>query len=70
MKLFGISNHGLAAIGLLVMTLWGVIFLEQSLNRQAQRDYEELRKAWPAVSHPDHEKPAPVLADEYPLRFS
>jgi hypothetical protein len=49
MKLLGISNHGLAAIGLLVMALWGVIFLEQSLNRQAQRDFEELRKVWPAV---------------------
>jgi hypothetical protein len=57
MKVFGISNHGLAAIGLLVMALWGVIFLEQSLNRQTQRDFEELRKVWPAVSHPDKGKP-------------
>jgi hypothetical protein len=61
MKLLGISNHGLAAIGLLVMALWGVIFLEQSLSRQAQRDFEELRKVWPAVTYPEKAKPmAPV----------
>ena len=69
MKLLGISNHGLAAIGLLVMTLWGVIFLEQSLSRQAERDFEELRKAWPAVSYPS-EQPPPVVAGEHPLELS
>ncbi len=70
MKLLGISNHGLAAIGLLVMTLWGVIFLEQSLNRQAQRDFEELRKVWPAISYPAHGDHAPVVAGEHPIELS
>lgn len=69
MKLLGISNHGLAAIALLVMALWGVIFMEQSLNRQVQEDFEELRKAWPAVSYPT-EKPAPVELGEHPLELS
>jgi|GEM_PF-2086002 len=70
MKLFGISNHGLAAIGLLVMTLWGVIFLEQSLNRQAQRDFEELRKVWPTISHPKQDEPATVSPGEHPVELS
>ena len=69
MALFGISNHGLASIGLLVIALWGVIFLEQSLNRQAQRDYEELRKVWPAVSYPA-ESPAPVRVVDRLLQLS
>ena len=69
MKLFGISNHGLAAIGLLVMALWGVIFMERSLSRQAQEDFEQLRKAWPAVSHPT-DNPAPVQLGEHPLELS
>ncbi len=70
MKLLGISNHGLAAIGLLVVTLWGVIFLEQSLNRQAQRDFEELRKVWPAISYPTDDEPAPVVAGERGVALS
>ncbi len=69
MKVLGISNHGLAAIGLLVMALWGVIFMEQSFDRQARKDFEELRKVWPTVSQPS-EQPAPVVAGEHPLNLS
>ena len=69
MKLIGISNHGLASIGLLVVALWGVIFMEQSLNRQAQKDFDELRKVWPAMSHPS-EEPSPVVVGEHPLELS
>ena len=46
MKIFGISNHGLTVIGLLVAVLWSVIFIERSLTRQAQQDYAQLRRSW------------------------
>lgn len=69
MKLFGISNHGLASIGLLVITLWGVILMEHSLNRQAEEDFEALRKVWPALNE-QPEKPAPVAIGEHPLELS
>jgi len=53
MRIFGISNHGLALITLLVCTLWGVIFMERQANTRAERDYQELRRsleATPAVT--------------------
>ena len=63
MKLFGISNHGLLTIGFLVAFLWGVILIEHAVNLKTQRDYNELRQAWPAASQPSPEKPAkPAVA--------
>ena len=49
MKLFGISNHGLALIAALVAVLWGVIFMERTVNLRTQQDYEELIRAYPAT---------------------
>ena len=64
MKLFDVSNHGLAIIGVLVSALWGVIFMEKSLNARPQRDYEELQRslpATPASSQPVPEAPESLL---------
>lgn len=36
MRITGISNHGLAAIALLVAILWGCIFAERAIRRQAR----------------------------------
>ncbi len=63
MKLFKLSNHGLAIIGVLVAVLWGVLLMEKSLNASAQRDYEEVQRsmpATPAASKPTLEKPGPL----------
>ena len=64
MKLFDVSNHGLAIIGVLVAVLWGVILMEKSLNARTQRDYEELQRSLPstpALSQPVPESPEPLL---------
>ena len=64
MKLFGISNHGLLTIGFLVAFLWGVLLVERAVNLRTQRDFDELRQAWPAASQPAPEKPAtPAVVD-------
>ena len=49
MRIFGISNHGLALITLLVCTLWGVILMERQANTRAERDYQELRRSFEAT---------------------
>ena len=49
MKLFAITNRGLAVISLLVMLLWGVILAERSIIRQAQRDHYEFLRSQPAA---------------------
>jgi hypothetical protein len=64
MKLFGISNHGLLTIGFLVACLWGVLLVERAVNLKTQRDYDELRQAWPAASQPAPEKPAAPAASD------
>lgn len=50
MRILGISNHGLAVIGVLVCMLWGVIFLEREMNHRAERDYQELMRSIPISS--------------------
>ncbi|MDA0204064.1 MAG: hypothetical protein O3A53_12620 [Acidobacteria bacterium] len=52
MKLFGLTNHGLAAIGLLTLALWGVLWAEHSLNQRTQENYQDLMREWP--SSPAH----------------
>ncbi len=49
MKILGISNHGLAVITCLICLLWGVIFMERAMNQSAERDYQELRRSFPAM---------------------
>ena len=49
MKLFAITNRGLAVISLLVMLLWGVILAERSIIRQAQQDHYEFLRSQPAA---------------------
>ena len=67
MKLFAISNRGLAVIGALVMLLWGVIFAERVVIQQAQRDQYEFLQSRPhrgrdatprPTSHPRDALPA------------
>ncbi len=41
MKLLGITDRGLIVISLLVMALWGIIFAERAILRQAQQDHLE-----------------------------
>lgn len=50
MKVIGITNQGLTAISMLVLLLWGVIFAEQVLISQADRDYQDFRHSQPAAS--------------------
>ena len=49
MKLFGLTNQGLAAIGLLTLVLWGVLWAEHSLNQRTQETYQNLMHEWPAT---------------------
>jgi len=63
MKIFGISNHGLAVIALLVCTLWGVIFMERQANVRAERDYQELRRSFQAT-------PAVTVVPASPIRLN
>ena len=60
MKLFDITNQGLAAIALLVTVLWGVLLMEHNYNNRVQRTYEELQRDWRAIpaSSPEHGKPS------------
>jgi hypothetical protein len=60
MKLFGLTNHGLAAIGLLTLVLWGILWEEHSLNLRTQEIYRILIQDWPAT--PAH-NPAPQMPD-------
>jgi len=59
MKVMGITNQGLSIIGLLVLVLWGVIFAEQALVSQAERDYQDFRRSQPLAS-PADERPIPA----------
>ena len=59
MKVIGITNQGLTAISLLVLLLWGVIFAEQVLVSQAERDHQDFRRSQPAAS-PADERPIPA----------
>ena len=59
MKLIGITNQGLTAISMLVLLLWGVIFAEQVLVSQADRDYQDFRRSQPSAS-PAGERPIPA----------
>ena len=68
MKIFGISNHGLTVIAFLVAVLWSVIFVERSLTRRAQSDYEELRRSWGYT--PAKTVPLPVARIPESLRVS
>jgi hypothetical protein len=47
MRLMGISNRGLLVITLLVMCLWGIIFAERAIVRQAQREHQEFFRSRP-----------------------
>lgn len=49
MKLFGLTNQGLAAIGLLTLVLWGVLWAEHSLNQRTQETYQNLIQEWPST---------------------
>ena len=49
MKLFGLTNQGLTAIGLLTLVLWGVLWVEHSLNLRTQETYQHLLEEWPAT---------------------
>jgi hypothetical protein len=47
MKLVGLSNQGLTAMGLLTLVLWGVLWAEHSLNQRTQENYRNLIREWP-----------------------
>ncbi len=66
MKILGISNHGLTVIALLIAVLWSVIFVERSLTRRAQSDYDELRRSWGYT--PVENVPSPVARIPESLR--
>lgn len=47
MKLFEISNRGLAVIGILVLVLWGLILAERAVIEQAREDHYEFLQSNP-----------------------
>ena len=49
MKLFGLTNQGLTAIGLLTLVLWGVLWAEHSLNLRTQETYQNLIHELPST---------------------
>lgn len=58
MRFIGITNQGLVVIGLLVATLWGLIFAEQRFANSAKQDYREVLRALPST--PKTPKSTPV----------
>lgn len=53
MRIFGLSNHGLTVIAVLVAVLWTVLLAERRFMSQAEQDFEDMMKHWrPAVSKP------------------
>jgi hypothetical protein len=66
MKLTGISNRGLVVIGLLVMFLWGIIFAERAILRQAQREHQEFLRSLPASAPVNPKLQAPQRAEPGP----
>lgn len=61
MKVIGLTNQGVAAIGLLTLVLWGVLWEEHSLNVRTQQTYQELLEEWPAT--PAHNSAPQMLQD-------
>ena len=59
MKLFEISNRGLAVIGLLVLILWGVILAERAVIEQAREDHYEFLQSHP--NSPNALRPRPTI---------
>lgn len=49
MPLTGISNRGLALIALLVVILWGCIFAERAIVRQAYEETQNVLRSQPVV---------------------
>jgi hypothetical protein len=49
MPLTGISNRGLALIALLVVVLWGCIFAERAIVRQAYEETQNVLRSQPVV---------------------
>jgi hypothetical protein len=47
MKLFAISNRGLALIGALVVVLWSLILAERAVIRQVQLEHYEFMQSLP-----------------------
>jgi hypothetical protein len=66
MKLTGISNRGLMVIGLLVVFLWGIIFAERAIVRQAQREHDQFMRSLPATAPANHKPQAPQRATPGP----
>lgn len=66
MKLTGISNRGLMVIGLLVVFLWGIIFAERAIVRQAQREHHEFLRSLPASAPANPRPQAPQRATPGP----
>ena len=56
MRLTGISDRGLLVITLLVICLWGIIFAERAIVRQAQREQQEFFRSRP-ISAPVRPSP-------------
>ena len=59
MKLFEISNRGLAVIGVLVLVLWGVILAERAVIEQAREDHYEFLQSHPDT--PNALRPQPTI---------
>jgi hypothetical protein len=67
MKLTGISNRGLLVISLLVMCLWGIIFAERAIVRQAQQAHREFFESRPAPIKTVPETPQRAMPQQQPL---
>jgi hypothetical protein len=70
MRLTGISNRGLLVITLLVICLWGIIFAERAIVRQAQREHLEFFRSRPATAPATPAPETPQRAAPGPRRHS
>lgn len=66
MKLFELTNQGLAVIGLLVCVLWGVLLAEHSLNQRTQEEYNNLLRDWPMTPALHMNPPAAQISVDGP----
>ena len=68
MPLTGISNRGLALIALLVVILWGFIFAERAIVRQAYEETQTVLRSQPVV-RVKQQRPTPSTTQRVQVPF-
>ncbi|HUG81688.1 MAG TPA: hypothetical protein VML01_08490 [Bryobacterales bacterium] len=66
MKLFAISNRGLAVIGALVIVLWSLILAERAVIRQVRLEHYEFMQSHPQDASTEMPQPTAHPASRLP----